>query len=114
MSSNADSFVESPQPRMSIGSIPAIERLSIPAAVTESIQGKSHTVYVIEVHSNGSTWQVFEPFLNSFPRVSYSVLSQVKRRFREFEALHDQLKQQCGGPELPPLPGKKLFSRMDT
>lgn len=66
MAANADSFAESPQPRLSFGSVPPIERLSIPAAVTESIQGKSHTVYVIEVHSNGSTWQVFEPFPLAF------------------------------------------------
>jgi hypothetical protein len=44
--------------RVSIGSPPPIERLSIPAALTESSEGKSHTVYVIEVHSNGSCWQV--------------------------------------------------------
>jgi hypothetical protein len=44
--------------RVSIGSAPPIERLSIPAALTESSDGKSHTVYVIEVHSNGSCWQV--------------------------------------------------------
>jgi hypothetical protein len=40
-------------------------------------------------------------------------VSQVKRRFREFESLHDQLKE-FAGPELPPLPGKKLFSSMNT
>jgi hypothetical protein len=46
--------------------------------------------------------------------LSGSDFSQVKRRFREFEALHEQLKAQCQVAELPPLPGKKLFSRMDT
>jgi hypothetical protein len=55
-----DSSFDSPSEarRLSMGSIPPIERLSIPAALTESSEGKTHTVYVIEVHSNGSTWQV--------------------------------------------------------
>ncbi len=54
-----NSSFDSPIPTMSIGSVPPIERLSLPAALTESSDGKTHTVYVIEVHSNGSCWQVF-------------------------------------------------------
>jgi hypothetical protein len=40
------------------GQRPRLKPLSIPAALTESCDGKSHTVYVIEAHSNGSCWQV--------------------------------------------------------
>ena len=46
-------------------------------------------------------------------RALIPALLQVKRRFREFEGLHEQLRARCPGADLPPLPGKKLFSRMD-
>jgi hypothetical protein len=39
---------------------------------------------------------------------------QVKRRFREFEDLHAKLNALSARPDLPPLPGKKFFERLET
>jgi hypothetical protein len=39
---------------------------------------------------------------------------QVKRRFREFEALHATLNALSVRPDLPPLPGKKFFGSLET
>jgi hypothetical protein len=97
-----------------------IERLSIVDATTVSSSGKSHTLYVIEVHSDGSSWQVFylsSPFCISGQWTSNlrrNVVLQVKRRFREFEDLHAALNALSARPDLPPLPGKKFFERLET
>ncbi len=95
-----------------------IERLSIVDTLTLSFSGKLHTLYIIEVHGDGSSWQVFYvsfPFCISIPQVlRRNDVLQVKRRFREFEALHATLNALNARPDLPPLPGKKFFGSLET
>ncbi|KAG7386705.1 hypothetical protein PHYPSEUDO_015385 [Phytophthora pseudosyringae] len=76
-----------PQPTLDLAIVGTKNKIS-------DLSQRPYTSYVIDVVFNGTTWQL-------------------ARRYKEFDALHSQLKSKYPGTELPGLPPKHVFTPVE-